>query len=152
LITKILVPIDGSELADKALYLALDQAEKFAAEILVLGVIPPSSIPPIFESDPGESIVSAETLLEIKEGVEAYHNKVLSEAIKKSRELKPGVKISSKLTRGKVADRILETAEEGNFDMIVMGSHGLSGFKEFLLGSVSNQVVQKARSPVLIVK
>jgi len=57
-----------------------------------------------------------------------------------------------RLVEGKVADRILEIAKEGNFDMIVMGSHGLSGFKEFLLGSVSNQVVHKATCPVLIVK
>ncbi len=149
---KILVPIDGSELAGKALNLALDQAEKYSAEIVLLSVVPPSRIPPIFESETGEPVVSAETLLEIEEGVEAYHKGILSKALKKSKQLKPGVKTTSKLAKGNIADKILETAKGEGFNMIVMGSHGLSGFKEFLLGSVSNQVVQKARCPVLIVK
>jgi len=152
LIQKILVPLDGSELADKALDLALDQAQRYSADIVLLSVVPPLMIPTTAEPNIGGAIVSPETVAEIEEGTEAHHRKILSEAIRKSKKSKPGVKISSKLAKGNVADRILETAKEGNFDMIIMGSHGLSGFKAFLLGSVSNQVVHKAPCPVLIVK
>lgn len=152
MIRKILVPTDGSELADNALDLALDEAERHSAEIVLITVVPPSTIPLLFEPETGQPRVSSEVLLTIDKGVEAWHTNFLSEALKKSRKLKPGVKISSKLTKGKVADSILETAKEGKFDLIVMGSHGLSGFKKFLLGSVSNQVVQRAQCPVLIVK
>ncbi|MBL7118433.1 universal stress protein [Candidatus Bathyarchaeota archaeon] len=152
MIQKILVPVDGSELADKALNFALDQAKKYSAEIMLLGVIPPLTISAIIEPLSGGPTISPEALSELEEGVEAYHKKVLSEAMKKSEKSKPRVKISSMLAKGIVSDRILEIAKEGNFDLIVMGSHGLSGFKEFLLGSVSSRVVNNAPCPVLIVK
>jgi nucleotide-binding universal stress UspA family protein len=152
LIRKILVPLDGSELAGKALDLALDQAQKYSAEIVLLSVVPPLMIPTTLEPTIGGAIVSPGIILGIEEAAEVYHKRVLSEALKRSKKSKPRVKVSSKLAKGNVADRILETAKEGEFDMIIMGSHGLSGFKKFLLGSVSNQVVHKSPCPVLIVK
>jgi nucleotide-binding universal stress UspA family protein len=47
---------------------------------------------------------------------------------------------------------IVAEAEDEDFDLIVMGSRGLGGIKEYILGSVSNQVVHEAKSPVLVVK
>ena len=49
------------------------------------------------------------------------------------------MKVSTKLVEGRPSDRIVETAKEGNFDIIVMGSRGLGGVKEFFLGSVSGK-------------
>jgi len=62
------------------------------------------------------------------------------------------LKVSTKLVEGRPSDKIIETAEKGNFDIIIMGSRGLGGIKEFFLGSVSDRVADEAACPVLIVK
>ena len=53
---------------------------------------------------------------------------------------------------GAVADEILKAADSNKVDLIVIGSRGLSGFKELVLGSVSSAVVHRAKVPVLTVK
>ena len=50
------------------------------------------------------------------------------------------------------AEKIVEASKEGNFDLIVMGSRGLGGVAEFLLGSVADRVADLAQCPVVIVK
>ena len=62
------------------------------------------------------------------------------------------MKISTVLEEGRPSDKIVETAKEGNFDLIVMGHRGLGRVKEFFLGSVSDRVADEAHCPVLIVK
>ena len=62
------------------------------------------------------------------------------------------LKIKPKLDKGRPSDIIVAEAEDEDFDLIVMGSRGLGGIKEYILGSVSNQVVHESKSPVLIVK
>jgi nucleotide-binding universal stress UspA family protein len=57
-----------------------------------------------------------------------------------------------KLVEGRPSDRIIETAKTEDFDLVVMGSRGLGGIKEFLLGSVSDRVADEVPCPVLIVK
>ena len=82
----------------------------------------------------------------------AFHKKVLVEASKRAKKLKPKVKVSKKMLKGRAADKIVETANDGGFDLIVIGSRGLGGIKEFFLGSVSDRVADEAKCPVLIVK
>ena len=60
--------------------------------------------------------------------------------------------VSTELRTGHPADELIEAAEEQDSDVIVIGSHGLTGFRRFLLGSVSNQVLQSAGRSVLIVR
>lgn len=151
MIKKILVPLDGSEPADKALDFALDLAEKYSADIVLLTVVPYVGmplLPPVAGVQPTPPAAVDTYLKELK----ASHEKVLSEALKKAKKIKPNLKVSAKLFVGRPADKIVETAKEGNFDIIVMGSRGLGGVKEFLLGSVSDRVADEAACPVLIVK
>lgn len=140
MIERILVALDGSEPADKALDLALDLAEKYSAETVLLSVFISVVLP--------GGVPARKHTAELK----ASHEKVLSEALKKAKTIKPKLKISTKLVEGRPSDRIIETAKEGNFDIIVMGSRGLGGIKEFFLGSVSDRVADEATCPVLIVK
>ena len=148
MIKKILVPIDGSEHAHKALDYALDLAEKYSANVVLLSVIPPMPAVAYAGLNNGSLPVWTDSYFnEMKE----VHQKVLSDALEK-RKVKPKVKISTKLVEGRPAEKITETAKEENFDLIVMGSRGLGGIKEFLLGSVSDRVADEASCPVLIVK
>jgi len=150
MMNKILVPIDGSEHSDRVLNYALDLAEKYSAEIKLLSVAQPVvATGPMFLTQP--MLSPASTAIYVKE-IEAAHEKMLAEAFKKAKETKPNINISKQLVNGRPADKIVEIANEGKFDLIVMGSRGAGGIKEFFLGSVSDRVADEARCPVLLVK
>jgi nucleotide-binding universal stress UspA family protein len=79
---------------------------------------------------------------------ETIGNSILSDAAKRLK----GVSFDQKLESGDPARKILDIAEKGNYDLIVMGSSGHNAIARFLLGSVSNHVLHYAKHPVLIVK
>jgi nucleotide-binding universal stress UspA family protein len=150
---KILVPIDGSEHADKALNLALDLGEKYKAEIRILNVIPPFNVP--VTPYPMTAVVTAippKWAKNYYKEAKSHSEEMLMEAQKRAYETAKGLKITAKLGDGRPANVIVAEAEEGQFDLIVMGSRGLGGLEELLLGSVSHQVVNESKVPVLIVK
>lgn len=136
MINRILVPVDGSECAYKAVDLALDLAEKYGADIELLCVIPTTAFAVIGPSE--------------KE-MQEHAEKVLEEALNRTKP-KLGLKISTKILVGRPADKIVEACKEGNFDLIVLGSRGLGRVKGFLLGSVADRVADLAQCPVVIVK
>lgn len=149
MIKKILVAIDGSKSSDKALDFSLDLAGKYSAQIVLISVFNPPSV----------SYLTSRAMVYIpinttkhSEEIKIYHEKMLSEALKKARSYNEKLNVSKKLVEGRPAEKIVETAKEGGFDLIVIGSRGLGGIKEFLLGSVSDRVADEAPVPVLIVK
>ena len=148
MIKKILVAVDGSKLADHALDFALDLADKYSAEVMVITVFnAPSQT--LVEQGRVFVPVSSENYVE---RFTAFHEKILLEALKKAKKISPKIRASKQLLQGRPADKIVETAKEGSFDLIVVGSRGLGGIKEFFLGSVSDRVADEASCPVLIVK
>lgn len=147
MIKKILVALDGSEHANRALNYALNLADKYSSTITLLSVIHQQYIPIDAEADLTLSI-----RINFLEEQRKQHEKLLSEALKRIKKEKPNLEISTKLMEGRPADMIVETAREGNFDIIVMGSRGIGGIKEIFLGSVSDRVSDNAHCPVLIVK
>lgn len=153
-IKKILVALDGSKPSDNALDLALDLAEKYSAEILLLRVAPtafyPSFIAP--EAFPRAFPFVILPIDSSARELEAGSEGVLSEALKKAEKVKSKSNVSTKLVTGRTAEKIIQTAKEGNFDIVVMGSRGLSEIKKFFLGSFSDKVADEAPCPVLIVK
>ena len=74
----------------------------------------------------------------------------MSKAEEKAKKL-TSLNVFTRLERGNPDEVIIETAKDGNFDMIVVGSRGL-GRRDFALGSVSSRVAENAPCPVLIVK
>lgn len=139
--SKILVPVDGSENAKRALDQAISIAKGSNASITIVNVA---------EKPPTVYVESQKILNEISRMSREQASKVLDEydALAESR----GVKADSVIIEGEPAASIIAYAEKGGFDMIVMGSRGLGKFKELLLGSVSSKVVSGARCSVLIVK
>jgi nucleotide-binding universal stress UspA family protein len=150
LIKKILVPIDGSEHSNNALKFGLDLAEKYEAELMLLSVAQPVVVTgPMFITQPMMPPTSTAMYVE---SIESAHKKMLEKTYRKAKEEKPNLKLSKKLINGRPADRIVEIANKENFDLIVMGSRGAGGVKEFFLGSVSDRVADEAHCPVLLVK
>jgi nucleotide-binding universal stress UspA family protein len=149
MVKKILAAVDGSDPAQKALDYALDLAESCGAEVVILSVVPHLHLPTFSESDKG---ITARELFEVTEKMRSVHEEVLKEALAKAQSSKPRLRISTKLVEGHPADEIIKLSEEGSFDLIVMGSRGLHGFSEFLLGSVTHRVADHCKIPLLIVK
>jgi nucleotide-binding universal stress UspA family protein len=78
--------------------------------------------------------------------------KMLEKTVNKIKKNKPDLKITTKILVGRSSNKIVENAQEGNFDMIVIGSRGLGGVKKFLLGRTVNRVADKSTCSVIIVK
>ena len=149
MVKKVLVALDGSKSAEKALDFALNLAEKYSAKIVLISVIPHITyLAPMSTDEP----FPTKAYIEYSNEVEARHKNILSDAKKKIKKSKPNLKVSTKLAEGKPADKIIETAEKGDFDIVVLGHRGLGNIKEFLLGSVSHRVAHKTTRTVIIVK
>lgn len=136
---RILVPTDGSEFAKKAQLHALFLAKVSGAEIIALSV--------------SENLfVNGISITEEVEQLNQLLKDRCKEDLKEFEDInKDGVKISSLIKEGSPANAILEVAIEEDIDLIVIGSSGKSGFDRFILGSVSDKVVNAAKCPVLVV-
>lgn len=149
MIKQILVALDGSKHANKALNLAFDVAEKYSANITLLSVL---HFPPMAMTAVGMEGLVLVRLDQYMKELRKDHEEILSVALKRAKNTNPNLKVSKMLIEGRPADKIVETAKEGKFDILFMGSRGLGAIKEFFLGSVSHQVADEAPCPVVIVK
>lgn len=138
---KILVAIDGSNNSERALIEAKKLGEYMDGVITILTVLKPLAIPYYGKSE----------LAKIdNENIERSKQEILDDAFEEFEDY-PG-EIKTKLRKGNPADEILEEAEEGAYDLIIMGSRGLGAFSRTILGSVSNKVLNHTKINVLTVK
>jgi len=103
---------------------------------------------PCYTLTPGDLHGKSPLPVDVHE-VEASDPKVLQPT---DQNTDPTIKFETLLKFGSPAKSIITLAKDEHFDLIVVGSQGLSGFSEFLLGSVSNKISHDATVPVLIVK
>ena len=146
LFKKILVALDGSKAASNALTFAVGLAETTSAELELLTVVPP-----VFLPSHSIYVLKSEAIADCAKALDATFRGVLAKAEGEVKSRKPKFKVSTRFEKGEPAEKIVEVAERGNFDLIVMGSRGLGG-RVSALGSVSSRVVDNASCPVMIVK
>ena len=146
---KILVPIDGSEQSYRALNIAMDLAKRYLAKVTLVSVAQPYIVTSQYSPQP---MLTPIPTTSYDENIENAHKKILANAYDEAKKINSEIKISKELLNGRPADKIIEIAKEDGFDLIVIGSRGLGGIKEFFLGSVSDRVADHAPCPVLIVK
>ncbi len=138
---RILVPLDGSELSEKALSHARAVAKGLGAQVVLLRVI----VFPTRDFDvtpPMEEAVSGEVIAETKRYLE-YHAGNLR---------RTGIAVTTFVERGRVADTIIDFTEAQQIDLIVMSTHGRTGAARWIIGSVADRVVHSAHVPVLLVR
>jgi nucleotide-binding universal stress UspA family protein len=143
--SRILVAVDGSPFAERALVHAVELSKKYEAKLLIVHVV----LRRFYAVTPSEAGVLATTVF-VKE-MESEGKKI----IEKSEEFVNSAGIVAyecKLLQGVPADEIVRLAQAEKVDLIVLGSRGLSEVRGFLLGSVSDKVTHHAKCPVLIVK
>ena len=138
---KILVPLDGSDLAEKALPHALALAKTEGAELVLLRV-PMHPSPEFLARNPalGTTIIQ-DTEIETATYLE-------KEAAQLQRE---GAPVTSLMREGPVAETILKTADEVHADLIAMCTHGRTGIQRMLVGSVADKVVHLSHIPVMLI-
>ena len=139
---KILVPLDGSELAKKALVQAEKLAKAFDAEIILFQVVP---FMPIYGSP--ELVTPLIVDEKQKEAAERYLVNLAEELKKRSFRVTTMVRIGQQ-----VAVEIIDFAKEVGADLIAMCTHGRSGITRWVLGSVTLKVLTRAETPVLLVR
>ena len=140
---QILVPYDASIYANHAFDDALKIAEKFGSKITVLTVLGT-------KVEPSRGI-SLEKAIKIQDEHEDVATKILKDLEGLAKE--KGVEFSFKIIYEQSPYKgIINFLNSNSMDLLVMGSHGRSGIKKALLGSVASDVVEHANCPVLIIK
>lgn len=143
LFTKILLAYDGSKAAGKALGRAIELAK--ASPGAELDVVHAYDYPRYF-------IGSALAPVPASLNKDVYDIAVQTAEEARKQVQQSDVNANVQMIQGGAAEVILEYAKQNGSDLIVIGSRGLGGIREFVLGSVSHNVVQHATIPVLVVK
>jgi nucleotide-binding universal stress UspA family protein len=134
---KILFPTDFSECSDAGLEHATTLARDLGATLLIVHV-----------EEPPLAYAGGEMYY----GVPEPDTRALEEMLKKVRPTDPNVPYEHRLVVGSPAHAICDLADEERVDMIVMGTHGRTGLRRLLMGSVAEHVVRWANCPVLTFK
>jgi nucleotide-binding universal stress UspA family protein len=136
----ILHPTDYSEHSDYAFRLACSLARDHEARLIVLHVVMTLGAEVVPAGEAGAQLQP-----------EGYQQQ-LWDALRRIQSPDPAVAVEHRLVEGDPAQEILRTAGQPGCDLIVLGTHGRTGLQRLLMGSVAEQVVRKARCPVLTVK
>ena len=145
---KILIPTDGSDTAEIALDHALDLAETYDAELHSLYVV---------DTDSMSLSLGPEQLDRIEQGNWGEMDEVRERAesatgIVADRGHDRGIEVVEHVASGKPHTVIEEYAEDHDIDLVVMGSHGRSGVRRALLGSVTERTLRSTDVPVMVVE
>jgi nucleotide-binding universal stress UspA family protein len=143
---KILVPLDGSDLAECTLsHVKSLVKDGFAGEITILNIVAIDIPWGDVESGKGLDIKA------LRESVFKSAGKYVSGL--ESRLASAGIKVKTDVIEAnRPAETITDYAREKKMDLIVMATHGLSGFKKLFLGSVSSGVLNQSNVPVLLIR
>lgn len=145
---RILVPIDGSAHAFKALGFASEVAAKFGAEMLLLHVVSSRELP--------ETVRQFAQAEHIEGPPEYVYEKVIAENIlqkAKEQAREQGVEsVRTRIAEGDAAHMIVELARREHADAIIMGTRGLSDLRGMMVGSVAHKVCHLAGCTVITVR
>ncbi len=140
---RILVTLDGSELAEEVIPYAEDIGTKMKSEIILLRVSPP--VQALEENGRVISTVDQEM-----ERVAAEYNEYLSRIAFRFRS--KGLKTRMVVRFGDPAEQIVDFAKDDGIDLITMCTHGRSGVSRWVYGSVADRVLRAASMPVLLIR
>jgi nucleotide-binding universal stress UspA family protein len=137
---RIVVPLDGSPLAEQALPHAVAQASRFGANLILLKVLAP--LPEVVFSAPAAVLAAAKMSAQLARDY-------LEEVAAGLQE--QGIAVQVAEIEGEPYVEIIRFAEDQGADMIILSTRGQSGFSRWLLGSVADRVVRGSTIPVLLV-
>jgi len=147
---KILVCMDGSELAEQILPYVKAQARSFKSTVVLLHVTAERIITtPGIPGAPGYPVQTQSMMKEMEQEMfraDEYLNK-LAAGFKRS-----GIRTKCEVLEGSVGESIVKYAKENKINLIAMASHGRSGVGRMILGSIADFVLREAGLPILIIR
>lgn len=144
-VKKILAPTDFSERSLPALDLAVELAEHFSAELVVLHVI--RDLPNAYPAAAGEMAMTVEIH---REALLEQSQKTLDELV--GERVPDGLPCTAAIAWGRPAETIVERAADDGADLVVIATRGATGLSRFVSGSVTERVVRLSQVPVLTVQ
>ena len=148
-INRILVPLDGSGLAEQILphVATLAKAMNLQVELLRIYSLPVTAIAP---ASPAAYPIGAQMLT-----VDAFRDEAVGYLQTKFEELREGERlpqVSQTVGEGDAADQIIEAAQQTKHSLIAMSTHGRSGVGRLVLGSVADRVIRQSGDPVFVIR
>jgi nucleotide-binding universal stress UspA family protein len=147
---KILVPLDGSDVAEAILpdieKIATRMAPNTQVEITLLQVISNLTYNVLTDDDRAQIPYNENDLQQIKGMAKSYLDKIADKMSNK------GINVKTVVTAGHAAEEVIKVAENTNADLIAMSTHGRSGLRRWALGSIADKVVHESNIPVLLVR
>jgi nucleotide-binding universal stress UspA family protein len=143
-IRRILHPTDFSRASSAAYRRAVDMAKGNRAELLLVHVLTPA-VPVV-----ADGYVSPQVYEDMANAARAYGQKHLDALVRKAKQA--GARVRGLLLEGVPHERIAQAARSRKADLVVIGTHGRTGFAKLFLGSVASRVLAVAPCPVLTVR
>lgn len=142
----ILVPVDFDASSKRAASLAIDFAQRFRGEVVLLHVVPPMNLPE------GTRLLPADALEEVDpdDYVTRRAEQMLDAEFLEF--LASGVAVRKEVRTGHVVDAVLRASDECGARLVVIGTHGRKGPERLALGSVAESVVRRSHIPVLVAR
>jgi len=141
---RIVVALDGSSLAEQALVVARDLARRLAIPLVLLRVVDP--LPPAFANDPFAGGAYGQLLASLEADAAAYLEATAA------RERATGQRVEVSCQTGAPAEIIARHGDAHPHDLLVLGTHGRTGWRAAVLGSVARRVVLLASGPLLVIR
>jgi len=148
-IAKMVCPTDFSEPSYEALKAANELALHFSAELVVVHVVAPVPVYPT-PVTPEASSSSAGIVASYQQEMEVYAKKSLDQVVQE--QVSDEISSQTRVCLGDAANEIVGTAADEKADIIVIATHGLTGWRRFMFGSVAEKVVRLAQCPVLTIR
>ena len=151
---RLLVPLDGSRFALRALRYAAEVAQRFSAEVILIQVIKPTT--PVIDAGVAVGVSPAAAEITVQAAREADQRNAARArrylggkvGVMRSRHIQS----SYHVLMGDAARSIIEFSEKEKIDLVVMTTHGKSGLKRALMGSVADVVIRESGKPVLVIR
>lgn len=141
LFKKILCPVDFSPFSEAALRYAVSLTRENQAQLIVNHSVPEAHLALLY--------ADAQYMGAVEDALKKKSEELLSDFVLE--KIPPDVPFKTEITMGNPSDEILKLAKLEGIDLIVMGTHGHSGFDAHITGSVTNKVLHRADVPVLVI-
>lgn len=147
-IAKIVCPTDFSEPSYEALKAADELASHFSAELSVIHVVSVPTYPAAVTPEASASAINFFT--SYQQEMEVHAKNALDQVVQE--RVSEGIESRTRVCLGDAATEIVRTAADEHADLIVIATHGLTGWRRFMFGSVAEKVVRLAQCPVLTIR
>lgn len=143
-VKKICCPTDFSKPSQEALKVACEMAAHFGAELILVHVVTPIPVIPVHDDPTSFNLPLYEKEMEQSAG----------KALKKMQQEMDCQNVHSRtvVIQGDPATQIVSLADTENVDMIIIATHGFTGWRKFMFGSVTEKVIRYANCPVLSIR